>query len=45
MDNRDMQINVFVIDRAGTIHWSCVVPRNMNPGADGILARLESIIP
>ena len=45
MDSRDMQINVFVTDRAGTIHWSYVAPRNLNPGADGILAALESLRP
>jgi peroxiredoxin len=34
---------LFVIDRSGTIRWSYVSPVGVNPGADGILAALESI--
>jgi peroxiredoxin len=41
----DSQRALFVIDRAGTIHWSYVAPRNVNPGADGILAALEGLTP
>jgi peroxiredoxin len=34
---------LFVIDRDGVIRWSCLSPVDLNPGADGILAALESI--
>jgi peroxiredoxin len=34
---------LFVIDSAGTIRWSYVSPMGVNPGADGILAALESL--
>ena len=34
---------LFVIDRKGTIHWSYLSPEGVNPGADGILAALESL--
>lgn len=34
---------LFVIDRKGIIRWSYVSPSNVNPGADGILAALESL--
>ncbi|APW63469.1 redoxin domain-containing protein [Paludisphaera borealis] len=34
---------LFVIDSAGTIRWSYVSPIGVNPGADGILAALESL--
>lgn len=34
---------LFVIDGEGTIHWSYVAPVAVNPGADGILAALESM--
>ncbi|HEX9444361.1 MAG TPA: redoxin domain-containing protein [Candidatus Binatia bacterium] len=36
---------LFVIDAAGTIHWSYVSPIDVNPGADGILRALESMTP
>lgn len=36
---------LFVIDPEGIIRWSYVVPRNVNPGADGILEALESLTP
>jgi peroxiredoxin len=36
---------IFVIDPAGVIRWSYVSPVGINPGADGILAALESIAP
>ena len=32
-----------VIDAEGKIHWSYVSPIGINPGADGILAALESL--
>ena len=34
---------VFVIDKSGVIRWSYLSPPDINPGADGILAALESI--
>jgi len=34
---------LFVIDEAGVIRWSYVSPIGVNPGADGILAALESL--
>jgi peroxiredoxin len=34
---------LFVIDHNGIIHWSYVSPITVNPGADGILAALESL--
>jgi peroxiredoxin len=34
---------LFVIDAEGTVQWSHVSPLAVNPGADGILAALESI--
>jgi peroxiredoxin len=34
---------LFVIDAQGTIQWSYLSPANINPGADGILAALESL--
>ena len=36
---------LFVIDGDGVIRWSYVSPIDRNPGADGILAALESIAP
>jgi peroxiredoxin len=36
---------LFVTDGDGTIHWSYVSPIGVNPGADGILAALESLVP
>jgi peroxiredoxin len=42
-DSGDSRRALFVIDGAGTIRWSYVSPRAVNPGADGILAALESI--
>ena len=36
---------LFVIDEEGTIRWSYVSPIGVNPGADGILAALESMQP
>jgi peroxiredoxin len=32
---------LFVVDRAGVVAWSYLSPRDVNPGADGILAALE----
>ena len=34
---------LFVIDEDGVIRWSYVSPIGVNPGADGILAALESL--
>jgi peroxiredoxin len=34
---------LFVIDEKGIIHWSYVSPEGVNPGADGLLAALESL--
>jgi peroxiredoxin len=34
---------LFAIDAEGKIHWSYVSPIGINPGADGILAALESL--
>ena len=34
---------LFVIDGEGTIHWSHVSPKGVNPGANGILNALESL--
>jgi peroxiredoxin len=34
---------LYVIDRAGRISWSYLAPREVNPGADGILRALESL--
>lgn len=34
---------LFVIDGAGVIRWSYLSPMGVNPGADGILAALESL--
>ena len=36
---------LFVIDPAGVIHWSYVSPVGINPGADGILKALASMLP
>jgi peroxiredoxin len=34
---------LFVIDADGVIRWSYVSPMNVNPGANGILAALETL--
>lgn len=34
---------LFVLDAEGMIRWSYVSPKGINPGADGILAALESM--
>ena len=36
---------LFVIDGEGIIRWSYVSPIGVNPGADGILAALEALVP
>jgi peroxiredoxin len=36
---------LFVLDGKGTIRWSYLSPMGVNPGADGILAALESLDP
>ena len=36
---------LFVLDGDGVIRWSYVSPIGVNPGADGILAALESMVP
>jgi len=35
--------SVYVIDRDGKISWSYLSPRDVNPGADGILEALEAL--
>ena len=35
---------LFVIDAAGVIRWSYCSPIGVNPGADGILSALESLV-
>ena len=35
---------LFVIDSEGVIRWSYVSPVGINPGADGILRALESLV-
>jgi len=34
---------LFVIDREGVVFWSYLSPKEVNPGADGILAALEEL--
>ncbi|HEY2949227.1 MAG TPA: redoxin domain-containing protein, partial [Micromonosporaceae bacterium] len=34
---------LFVLDGQGSVVWSYLSPRDTNPGADGILAALDSI--
>ncbi len=34
---------LYVIDRTGRVSWSYLSPREVNPGADGILKALESL--
>jgi peroxiredoxin len=34
---------LFVLDAKGVVHWSFRSPTGVNPGADGILAALESL--
>lgn len=34
---------LFVIDRRGNVSWSYLSPKDVNPGADGILAELERL--
>ena len=41
--NGQCQRALFVLDAEGIIRWSYVSPRGINPGADGILAALESL--
>jgi peroxiredoxin len=36
---------LFVLDGEGIVRWSYVSPIGVNPGADGILAALESLVP
>jgi peroxiredoxin len=36
---------LFVVNAEGIVHWSYVSPIGVNPGADGILAALESLVP
>ena len=36
--------NLFVIDAQGVIAWSYVSPLGVNPGADGILSALDSLV-
>ena len=34
---------LFVINKAGVVHWSYISPVGVNPGADGILSALEEL--
>ena len=34
---------LFVIDSNGIVHWSYISPIGVNPGANGVLAALESL--
>jgi peroxiredoxin len=34
---------LFVLDRDGIIRWSYLSPVDVNPGADGVLAALETL--
>jgi len=36
---------LFVIDAEGVVRWSYISPVGVNPGADGILKALESMVP
>ena len=36
---------LFVLDGDGVVRWSYVSPIGVNPGADGILTALESVVP
>jgi peroxiredoxin len=36
---------LFVVDGDGVVSWSYVSPIGVNPGADGILTALESLVP
>jgi peroxiredoxin len=40
----EAQRALFVIDSEGVIRWSYVSPVGINPGADGILRALESLV-
>ncbi len=42
-ESRTCERALFVVDRTGRISWSYLSPREMNPGADGILRALESL--
>lgn len=42
-ESRTCERALFVIDRTGRIAWSYLSPREINPGADGILRALESL--
>jgi peroxiredoxin len=42
-DKGESQRNLFVIDPAGKIFWSEAAQRDINPGADGILAALDAM--
>jgi peroxiredoxin len=42
--NGEAERALFVIDRGGVIRWSYVSPVGINPGADGILKALASMV-
>lgn len=42
-DSQTCERALFVIDRSGRISWSYLSPRDVNPGADGILRALEGL--
>lgn len=41
--DESVQRALFVLDKSGNIHWSYVSPKNVNPGAHGILKALETL--
>jgi peroxiredoxin len=42
-ENGESKRALFVIDEEGVIQWSYLSPKDINPGADGILGALETI--
>jgi peroxiredoxin len=42
-ENQTCERALFVIDHTGRIAWSYLSPRDVNPGADGILRALENL--
>ncbi len=42
-ENQNSERALFVLDGSGIVQWSYVSPKNINPGADGILTALEKL--
>jgi peroxiredoxin (alkyl hydroperoxide reductase subunit C) len=42
-NNHNAYRALYVLDQSGIIRWAYVSPTNVNPGANGILAALESL--